>query len=193
MRADRGTERHDLGRFVLWPLGGAVVSPYVALPVWSAAPGTIFADHIALVVGSVGALVGLVGAFTTRRRRGQVALIFAVAYPTLFVWAAIVVFHGYVAGTLVAAAMLSAALAAAAMAKQLSARMRHELIKFITAGAWVVTALTLPIGLLGMVVVPFAVAVTAVTRAQTGHDAHDVGWLSPPELLYIDKWRDKSR
>jgi hypothetical protein len=64
---------------------------------------------------------------------------------------------------------------------------------FITAGAWVVTALTLPLMLLGILVVPFAVAVTAVTRAQPGHDAHDVGWLSPPELLYIDKWRDKSR
>jgi hypothetical protein len=64
-------------------------------------------------------------------------------------------------------------------APRVFAARRYELIKLLTAAAWVVTIATLPMMFLGVLVLPIAITLTVIMRSNEEHDAEAVGWMVP--------------
>jgi hypothetical protein len=135
------------------------------MPLWSLLHGSRLSDFLPLIVGSIGATVGLIIAVRLCRRDGSGGRFFAVAYPAVVTWAILVNERGYLVAAAFVGVWIAAAYAIASAASRVQPRLVQEAWKIAAAVVWVLTVLTLPLLGLGFGVLPLAIALTAVVRA----------------------------
>ena len=148
-------------RCLSWSAGGACLSPFLGVVLWSLVPSGL----VVLIAGVLGGVVGLISALVWVVPDGTGGRIFAACYPAAVAWAIVAVEGGYLIALGVIVAWAAFVYALSRSGKNMARERVHDSWRLAAFLTWVVTAFTLPIFGLGLIVLPLAIALTLAGRA----------------------------